>query len=153
METSASSPGYAGDNRRGFLRTSLAVGAIGAIQQSPALGAQEPAVQPRRPVIEEHDPKNIKLAHRVPSTASEEELLFLQQIGLHWARVELQASDFKLPELGNLQAKDGESLKGILQIGERAPDFTIPTPTGGEITLAGLLRGKKALVIWQWFYG
>jgi hypothetical protein len=66
--------------------------------------------------------------------------------------VDLQASDFKLPALGNLQAKDGESLKGILQIGERAPDFTLPTPTGGQVTLAGLLRGKKALVIWQWFY-
>src|SRR4051812_31714028 len=105
METGADSPGNAGNNRRGFLKTSLAAGAFGAFQQVPTLGTPEPAVQPRKPAIEEHDPKNIKLAHRVPSSASDEELLFLQQIGLRWARVELQASEGEYDALSKVQKR------------------------------------------------
>jgi len=105
METRTDSPGNAGNNRRGFLKTSLAAGAIGALQQSPTLAALHPVVQPRKPVIEEHDPKNIKLAHRVLSGASDEELLFLQQIGLRWARVELQASESEYDALSKVQKR------------------------------------------------
>jgi len=105
METGADSPGNASNNRRGFLKTSLAAGAFGTLPQAPALGAPDPAVQPRKPVIEEHDLKNIKLAHRVPSSASDEELLFLQQIGLRWARVELQASEGEYDALSKVQKR------------------------------------------------
>src|SRR5262245_11511325 len=105
METGADSPGNAHNNRRGFLTTALAAGAVGALQQAPARGVPGPAVQPRKPVIEEHDPKNIKLAHRVPSTASDEELLFLQQIGLRWARVELRASEGEYDPLSQVQQR------------------------------------------------
>lgn len=39
--------------------------------------------------IDEYDPANIKLAHRlVMRTITDDELLFLQQIGLRWARIE-----------------------------------------------------------------
>src|SRR4051812_32541442 len=61
--------------------------------------------KPRKPVIDEHDPRNIKLAHRVPSTASDEELLFLQQIGLRWARVELQAAESDHAALSKVQKR------------------------------------------------
>jgi mannonate dehydratase len=39
--------------------------------------------------IDEYDPANIKLSHRVPARISDDDLLFLKQIGLRWARVEL----------------------------------------------------------------
>jgi mannonate dehydratase len=105
METNADSPGNAGKSRRGFLKASLATGALGALQQATALGAPHAATRPRRPVIDEHDPRNIKLAHRVPSTASDEELLFLQQIGLRWARVELQAAESDYAALAKVQKR------------------------------------------------
>src|SRR5262245_64417090 len=84
------------ESRRGFLKASLATG---------ALGAANAAAPPRKPVIDEHDPRNIKLAHRVPSTASDEELLFLQQIGLRWARVELQAAESDHAALSKVQKR------------------------------------------------
>src|SRR5262249_13214796 len=103
MGTHADLPGNAGKSRRGFLKASLASSAIGALQHSPTLSAPVPAVQPRKPVIDEHDPRNIKLAHRVPSSASDDELLFLQQIGLRWARVELQAAESEYAALSKVQ--------------------------------------------------
>ncbi len=60
--------------RRAFLAAPLAAGA-----------ARAPG--PRR-LIDEYDPANIKLAHRLPSTISDQDLLFLKQIGMRWARVE-----------------------------------------------------------------
>jgi mannonate dehydratase len=105
MGTHADAPGNADKSRRGFLKASLAAGAIGALQQSPTMGVPTPAVQPRKPVIEEHDPKNIKLAHRVPSSASDDELLFLQQIGLRWARVELEGAEREYDALSKVQKR------------------------------------------------
>jgi len=70
MGAHADSPGNAGKSRRGFLKASLAAGALGALQRGTALGAPNAAAQPRRPVLDEHDPRNIKLAHRVPSTGT-----------------------------------------------------------------------------------
>src|SRR5262245_38619132 len=107
MEPHADSPGNAGNSRRAFLKASLAAGAIGALQPTPAPAAPAPApaAQPQKPVIDEHDPKNIKLAHRVPSTASDDELLFLQQIGLRWARVELQPAESDYDALSKVQKR------------------------------------------------
>ena len=39
-------------------------------------------------VIDEYDPANVKLSHRIPARASDDDLLFLKQIGIRWARVE-----------------------------------------------------------------
>lgn len=41
----------------------------------------------------------------------------------------------------------------LLPLGRQAPLFTLPTPTGGEISLSAALQGKKALLINFWFYG
>ncbi len=38
--------------------------------------------------IDEYDASNIKLCHRVSAKISDDDLLFLKQIGLRWARVE-----------------------------------------------------------------
>ncbi|MBI3681243.1 MAG: mannonate dehydratase [Acidobacteria bacterium] len=44
---------------------------------------------PKRSVIDEYDPANIKLSHRMPIRGmSDDDLLFLQQIGIRWARIE-----------------------------------------------------------------
>jgi mannonate dehydratase len=68
--------------RRDLLKLALAAG-VGAL--GPLAGAAR--AQTRR-VIDEYDPGNVKLAHRVPATISDDDLLFLKQIGLRWARVE-----------------------------------------------------------------
>ncbi len=42
-----------------------------------------------RTVIDEYDPANIKIAHRLPiRSMSDDDLLFLKQIGMRWARIE-----------------------------------------------------------------
>ncbi|HEY7423315.1 MAG TPA: mannonate dehydratase [Gemmataceae bacterium] len=102
MANDPASLGNVASGRREFLRASLAV--AGALPLSQAHGLAD-AGAPRKPVMDEHDPKNIKLAHRVPSTASDEELLFLQQIGLRWARVELQAAESDFDALTKVQKR------------------------------------------------
>ena len=37
--------------------------------------------------VDEHHPDNIKLAHNIPWDASDEDLLFLKQIGLRWVQI------------------------------------------------------------------
>ncbi len=40
-------------------------------------------------LIGEYDPSNIKLSHRMPiRTMTDEDLLFLRQIGIRWCRIE-----------------------------------------------------------------
>jgi mannonate dehydratase len=96
-------------NRRRFLKLPLAAGAAGVLlyagysRNADKEDAQQPA--PRKPVIDEYDDKNIKLAHRVPSTLSDDELLFLKQIGLRWARVELQAAESSFESLSRVQQR------------------------------------------------
>src|SRR5260370_41720154 len=102
MQTDPASPLTTGKSRRRFLKASLAAGAVGVLQQVQGVTAAE---QPRKPVMDEHDPKNIKLAHRVPSGASDDELLFLQQIGLRWARVELQPAESDFDALSRVQKR------------------------------------------------
>jgi mannonate dehydratase len=70
-------------HRRDFLKLPLVAGATALATTSGAVRAQAP-----RPVIDEYDPANIKLSHRVPARISEDDLLFLKQMGLRWARVE-----------------------------------------------------------------
>jgi mannonate dehydratase len=105
MESNVASLGHVGKSRRRFLKTSLGVGAVGALHQADCLGGPVPAAQPRKVVLDEHDPKNVKLAHRVPSDASDDELLFLQQIGLRWARVELRAAESEIDPLRRVQQR------------------------------------------------
>jgi mannonate dehydratase len=38
--------------------------------------------------LDEYDPANTKIAHRVSARLSDDDLLFLKQIGMRWARVE-----------------------------------------------------------------
>lgn len=67
-------------SRRDFLKLPLTAVAAGI---RPASGAM-----PQRSVIDEYDSGNVKLSHRVQGKISDDDLLFLKQIGIRWARVE-----------------------------------------------------------------
>jgi mannonate dehydratase len=97
-----------GKSRRRFLKASVAAGAAGAlIYAGYSRNATPLEGQPttRKPTLDEHDDKNAKLAHRVPSNIRDDELLFLKQIGLRWARVELQAAEANLDALSKVQKR------------------------------------------------
>jgi mannonate dehydratase len=86
------------------------VGAVGALlyagysrKTDPVEGNGDAPAQ--KPVLDEHDDKNIKLAHRFPSGLGDDELLFLKQIGLRWARVELQPEEAELDALSRVQQR------------------------------------------------
>ena len=53
MDTDGGSPRSSGKNRRGFLKATLAVGALGALPQVPAQAAPAPAPQPGKRGIDE----------------------------------------------------------------------------------------------------
>jgi mannonate dehydratase len=92
--------------RRRWLQLSLAAGAASALPPAKA-AAQAPrsaAPAARRP-IDEYDPSNIKLAHRVPANIAEDDLLFLKQIGLRWARVEFGAGKVSFEQIRATQEK------------------------------------------------
>jgi mannonate dehydratase len=65
----------------------------------------EPPKRDRKPVLDEHDDKNIKLAHRVSSTLSDDDILLLKQIGLRWVRVELQSAEAEVGALRRVQQR------------------------------------------------
>ena len=73
--------------RRDLLKLSLGAGAAGMLPSRAPAQSQGSGTAGRR-VIDEFDPGNIKLAHRVPARISDEDLLFMRQIGLKFARVE-----------------------------------------------------------------
>src|SRR5262245_53716863 len=55
--------------------------------------AAVPALAFAKPKIDEHDPANIKLSHRmVIRSLSDEDLTFLQQLGIRWCRIEFGES-------------------------------------------------------------
>jgi mannonate dehydratase len=55
---------------------------------APALPAFS-APPPGKATIDEHDPSNIKLSHRMPiRNMTDDDLLFLRQIGIRWCRIE-----------------------------------------------------------------
>src|SRR5262249_6513311 len=107
----------------------------------------EPAARTRKPALDEYDEKNTKLAHRVSSTISEDEILFLRQIGLRWMRVEFQAREADLDSLTQVQkrfAKHGIKIfSGMhpayrslrIQLGQKGRDEDIATY---QIFLRGL---------------
>jgi mannonate dehydratase len=78
--------------RRAFLGVSLAAGASGQARRA-------------KTVIDEYDPANIKFAHRTPWNVSDDELLFLKQIGLRWVRLEYGAQDPGVDALRKVQQR------------------------------------------------
>ena len=89
--------------RRGFLERTVIAGAGLAIG-STAKGSAIANKPPRKP-IDEYHPDNVKLARRVPGSLSDDDMTFLQQIGLRWVRVDLSRQQANLAFLKNLQKR------------------------------------------------
>src|SRR6516162_2736259 len=109
-DTERTTGGEADHSRRNFLKLPLAAGALGGLAGLAYLSRaepdkQQPAAPPRKPVLDEYDDKNIKLAHRVTPGISDDELLFLKQIGLRWARVEFQPAEATLDNMARVQRR------------------------------------------------
>lgn len=84
-------------SRRRFLQTSLTAAAIGVM---PSVLSGENLL---RADIDEFAPGNIKLSHRVPSSLGEDDLLFLKQIGLRFARVNFDQERSSLAEMREIR--------------------------------------------------
>ena len=99
--------------RRDFLKMPLAAGAAGALlyagysRDADSDVADKPKQQASKPThaIDEHDPANIKLAHRVSANTSDEELLFMKQIGMRWARVNFPVEQSNLDFMRRTQQR------------------------------------------------
>lgn len=104
--------------RRRFLKGPLAAGAAGTLlyaaysqnsgsrdSDANEVAATKPANKRHRKVIDEYDPRNIKLAHRLRADIGEQDLLFLKQLGMRWARVNFQVGDSSLATMRRVQKK------------------------------------------------
>lgn len=99
--------------RRNFLKAPLAAGAAGALlyagvsRNADSNEAQQAKrkTKSRKPVIDEYDPANIKLAHRLSDTIKDDELLFLKQIGMRWARVNFKPETATLDHMRKVQKR------------------------------------------------
>jgi mannonate dehydratase len=102
-------PGKVDHGRRNLLKLPLAACAAGGLVYLGYLSRAIPDAADETPrgkhVIEEYDEKNIKLAHRVSPAISDDELLFLKQIGMRWARVEFQADEANRDNLAKVQKR------------------------------------------------
>ena len=83
--------------RRGFLRSALAAAAAPALVSGQQIAARR---------IDEYDPANIKLCHRVDGrTLSDDDMRFLAQIGLRRVRVEFGEPGVSFDELQALRQR------------------------------------------------
>jgi outer membrane lipoprotein-sorting protein len=55
------------------------------------------------------------------------------------------AKAYQQPSLADFEKK-------LVPVGKAAPDFNLPTPQGGRLSLGDALKGKKALLLNFWFY-
>ncbi|MBP85188.1 MAG: D-mannonate dehydratase [Planctomycetaceae bacterium] len=86
--------------RREFLKHAGLLGAGAALTSSARVAAEQP-----RTAIDEYDPANVKLARRVPGSLSDDDMRFLQQLGLRWVRVDLTREQANLGFLKGLQER------------------------------------------------
>jgi mannonate dehydratase len=96
-------------SRRHFLKLPLAAGAAGVLfyagYSRNADDREQKQPGQAKKLIDEYDPKNIKLAHRVTSTIGDDDILFLKQLGLRWMRVEFQAGEATLDSMAKVQQR------------------------------------------------
>ena len=113
------------NTRREFLKTPVLLGAASLARSAGSAAAAE------RRVIEEYDPANIKLAHRVPARISDDDLLFLKQIGMRWARVEFGNEEAPFDFIRETQqryARFGISIYSGVHYAYRSLDLQLARP-------------------------
>jgi mannonate dehydratase len=106
----------------------------------------------QRKRLDEHDPANTRLAHRVSARISDEDLLFLQQIGLRWARVEFGAEPTSLDAIRTTQERferHGIRIFSGVQYAYRSPKVQLGQPGRDQDieTYCGFLRDLGKLGI------
>ena len=84
--------------RREFLTASLAAGTLMATNHTAHSAA------PDKP-LQEDDPGNTKLAHAIRDRASDDDILFVQQLGLRWVRVNFSEAGSDVDAIGRLQKR------------------------------------------------
>lgn len=112
--------------RRDFFKLPLASGAAALLGNSPVAAAAE-----RRKAIDEFDPANIKLASRVSIRVTDDDLMFLKQIGLRYIRAEIPSGDAVFKELAPARerfAKAGISLISSAYYGHQSPNILLGRP-------------------------
>jgi peroxiredoxin/outer membrane lipoprotein-sorting protein len=62
----------------------------------------------------------------------------------------LRRGEFKFTPPATAKLDTGAESR-LLAVGETAPDFNLPTPEGGALTLADIRRGKKATLVNFWY--
>ena len=120
------SSGPARTRRRDIVRLPLAGGIAALAGHSPLEAAEG-----RRKAIGEFDPANIKLASRVSIRATDEDLMFLKQIGLRYVRAEIPQGDAVFKELAGARdrfAKAGISLISSAYYGHQSPNILLGRP-------------------------
>ena len=106
MNRQSHSPRPVAARRRDILKLPLAGGVTALFGRSPIEAAEK-----RGKVIDEFDTANIKLASRVSIRATDEDLMFLKQIGLRYIRAEIPSGDAVFKELA--PARDRFASAGI----------------------------------------
>ena len=86
--------------RRDFLKTAGLLGAGSLLSPESATAAN----RTRKP-IDEYDPRNVKLARRGRGSRSDDDMMFLQQLGLRSGRVDLTRQQANLGFLRDLQKR------------------------------------------------
>jgi mannonate dehydratase len=108
----------ASGTRRDFLMLPLALSGAAAVGS------------PSGKVIAEDDPSNIRLAHRVTTGISDDDLFFLKQIGLRWARAEFapEASLDLIRQTKERFAGFGIGIASCAHYAFRAPNIELGRP-------------------------
>ena len=86
--------------RREFLKQAGLLGA-GSALSSPVCAAAKQLGKS----IDEYDPANVKLARRVPGSLDDDDMKFLQQLGVRWVRIDLTRQQANLGFLTGLQRR------------------------------------------------
>ena len=73
-----------------------------------------------RAKIDEYGPDNTKLAHAIGANASDEDLLFLKQIGLRWVRLHYRDWDADVDKLRGIQERFAQYGLQIYSVGHPA---------------------------------
>jgi mannonate dehydratase len=110
--------------RRDVLKLPLAGGMASLLGRASAAAAEKPRT------IDEFDPANIKLSHRVSIRASDDDLLFLKQIGLRYFRAEipLDASQAEIAEARDRFAGFGISMISCAHYGHQSLNIALGRP-------------------------
>ena len=111
--------------RRDFLKQAAVLAA------APFIGGAIGRAQTKSTRLDEFDPANTKIAHRVSSRLSDDDILFLKQIGMRWARVEFGEEEVPFEKLRAMHerfAKQGIGIYSCVQSAYRSLNVQLGRP-------------------------